>query len=57
MKNQRALVERMDVTDSAPAALSPARGYACAEMVLVGLLALCVLCFVLALNAALPPGW
>lgn len=57
MKNQRALVERMDVTDSAPATLSPARGYACAEMVLVGLLALCVLCFVLALNAALPPGW
>lgn len=55
--DKRALYQRMDVTERPAPTHSRARGYACAEMLLFGLLVACGLLFALALNAIIPPGW
>ena len=53
--NRRIIVERMETRERRIDA--NARGYACAELFLLFAFALCMILFVFAVNAILPPGW
>ena len=53
--DKRAFVERMETREKNLAA--NARGYACAELFLLLTFALCMIAFIVALNAVLPPDW